>query len=436
MLDQDKFIDNFVELGGIKDTEGERYLKSRRINVLPRKGIRFSNYEMEPETRRAMSGLISVMTDDRMRINYIHKTFIERGEKAKNINAKKLYTANGLAKISCDTCGIDSGQSSAVRMFDCENTIGIAEGMETALSTTQIYDVLFMVPFSEANATVSKYVTETSDPRYGLPEIYTLTTGGYGGGTGSSVNVSTMKVHHSRIIHIAEGTLENETFGIPRLQSILNRLDDLEKVVGGSSEIYWLNGRGGLNLNADKDTEIADPDKLGEHIADYEHNLTRVLKTKGISVNPIELSVHDPSNHVSVILDLISGATGIPKRILTGSERGELSSNQDENNWQARVDERRNNYCEPLMLRPIIDYFINIGILTKTDYKITWPELFTLSQKDKADIALKTAQAISTYMSNPESEMVMPVQQFVEDILGQEYREDDIAREFTKDENE
>lgn len=354
------------------------------------------------------------------------KNFIELSQKLKLFNViNRADKLSGLGRYSVIYIGLS----------DINSNEGITAEMQAG-KFSDIGDILFIAPFSEANATVGKYVTETSDPRYGLPEIYTLTTGGYGGDTGSSVNVTTMRVHHSRIIHIAEGTLENETFGIPRLQSILNRLDDLEKVVGGSSEIYWLNGRGGLNLNADKDTEIADPDKLGEHIADYEHNLTRVLKTKGISVNPIELSVHDPSNHVSVILDLISGATGIPKRILTGSERGELSSNQDENNWQARVDERRNNYCEPLILRPIIDYFINIGILTKTDYKITWPELFTLSQKDKADIALKTAQAISTYMSNPESEMVMPVQQFVEDVLGQEYREADIAREFTKDETE
>ena len=354
------------------------------------------------------------------------KKFIELSQKLKLFNIiNRADKLSGLGRYSVIYVGLN----------DINAKSGVTAETEAG-KFSDINDILFMAPFSEANASVTEYVNDTSDPRYGLPKIYTLTTGGYGGDTGSSVNTSTMRVHHSRIIHIAEGTLENETFGTPRLQPILNRLDDLEKVVGGSSEIYWLNGRGGLHLNADKDTEIANPEKLSEHIETYAHELTRVIKTKGISLNPIEQNIHDPSNHVSVILDLISGATGIPKRILTGSERGELASSQDENNWQARVDERRNNYCEPLILRPIIDYFINIGILKSTSYKIVWPELFTLSQKDKAEIALKTAQAISAYMSNPESEMVMPIKQFVEDVLGQEYREDDIAREFTKDENE
>lgn len=354
------------------------------------------------------------------------KNFIELSQRLKLFNV--INRADKLSGLGCYSVIY-------IGLSDIDKEKGVTAEKQAG-NFSDIKDILFMAPFSEANADVTEYVKDVSDPRYGLPKIYTLTTGGYGGNNGDSVNVTTMRVHHSRIIHIAEGTLENETFGTPRLQSILNRLDDLEKVVGGSSEIYWLNGRGGLNLNADKDTEIANPEKLGEHIDEYEHNLTRVLKTKGISVNPIQLNVHDPSNHVSVILDLISGATGIPKRILTGSERGELASNQDENNWQARVDERRNNYCEPLILRPIIDYFISRGVLEKSKYKITWPELFTLSQKDKADVALKTSQAISTYMSNPESEMIVPARQFVEDILGQEYREEDIAREFTKDENE
>ena len=37
---------------------------------------------------------------------------------------------------------------------------------------------------------------------------------------------------------------------------------------------------------------------------------------------------------------MISAETGIPKRILTGSERGELASSQDRDNWFERYPER------------------------------------------------------------------------------------------------
>ena len=40
------------------------------------------------------------------------------------------------------------------------------------------------------------------------------------------------KVHWTRVIHIAESTLENPIYGIPRLRPVYNRLMDIEKVTG------------------------------------------------------------------------------------------------------------------------------------------------------------------------------------------------------------
>ena len=234
-------------------------------------------------------------------------------------------------------------------------------------------------------------------------------------------------------LHVAEGMLENDVFGIPRLQPVLNRLDDLEKVVGGGSEIFWLNGRGGLNLNADKDMDIRDPEKLQEHAEDYAHQLTRILKTRGVDVRTLELSIADPDKHVSVLLDLIAGTTGIPKRILIGSERGELASSQDENNWTNRVKERRDNFCEPLMLRPFIDRLIALGALPQVeDYQIIWPNVVTLSALSRADIAQKVSQSIATYV-NSVGDTLIPAQQFVEEVLDMEYRVDEVMEKENSD---
>ena len=81
------------------------------------------------------------MTDDRMKIAYLHKTFITNGRKTEGINAKKLFTATGLTRHECVSCGAQSLDTAAVRLFNCGSTLGVAEGLETALSTTQIYDV-------------------------------------------------------------------------------------------------------------------------------------------------------------------------------------------------------------------------------------------------------------------------------------------------------
>lgn len=135
------FIDHFCQLSDIKGTEAEEYLLSRGIKTLPKKGVRFSNLEYESETKKQSSAIVSVMTDDRMKISYMHKTFLTNGEKTAGINAKKLYTANGLSKHECSSCGSQTLDTAAVRLFNCGRILGIAEGLETALSTTQIYDV-------------------------------------------------------------------------------------------------------------------------------------------------------------------------------------------------------------------------------------------------------------------------------------------------------
>jgi putative DNA primase/helicase len=135
------FIDDFVGLGYLDGTEGEDYLRSRGITIRPKKGVRFSNLEYESESEKQMSAIVSVMTNDRMKISFIHKTFLKDGKKAEGINAKKIYTAEGLAKQHCNECGLSSSESIAVRLFDCKPTLGIAEGLETALSATQIYNV-------------------------------------------------------------------------------------------------------------------------------------------------------------------------------------------------------------------------------------------------------------------------------------------------------
>jgi hypothetical protein len=312
--------------------------------------------------------------------------------------------------------------------------IGVRDGKdinEPLESVRSADDIMYLTPFSEENAQIQKYDENPYSERYGLPELYSLQVGGYSGSSYTLMASKTLQVHHSRVIHIAEGTLENDVFGIPRLQPILNRLVDLEKVVGGAAEIFWINGRGGLSLNAAKDTEIINPEDIQEHAENYVHQISRILKTKNMDVKTLEFSIHDPDMHVSTILDLISGTTGIPKRILVGSERGELASSQDENNWVSRVIERRDNFCEPIVLRTFIDKMILIGALPSVkEYYINWPDLVVPSNLDRAKIAVDKSSAIATYVNSLGGDTIIPPKQFVEEILGMPYLEEDLVDMF------
>ncbi len=310
--------------------------------------------------------------------------------------------------------------------------IGVNDGKdfkEPLEKVGSIDSISYLMPFSEVNAQITVYDTDVKSERYGLPKTYTLQTGGYAGDASSTMPETSLTVDHSRVIHIAEGTLENDVFGTPRLEAIYNRLEDLEKVVGGSSEIFWLNGRGGINLNADKETTIDDPEKLQEHAEAYINQLTRILKTQGMDVKTLNLAVDPPDRHVSVLLDLICGTVAIPKRIIIGSERGELASSQDENNWSNRIIERRENFCEPLILRPFIDKMIEIGALpNEPSYDVIWPDLTSVSENDKAEIASKKAAAIASYVNAVGADLMIPPEQFVTEIMGLEFHQEEIDK--------
>ena len=65
-----------------------------------------------------------------------------------------------------------------------------------------------------------------------------------------------------------------------------------------------------------------DEDALLKQLDEYEHNLRRIFINRGISMESMSPQVSDPSSHVDIQIQMISAQTGIPKRILTGSERG------------------------------------------------------------------------------------------------------------------
>jgi hypothetical protein len=296
---------------------------------------------------------------------------------------------------------------------------------------------VYMMPYGEENAKVHTFEKNTSNPRFGKPLTYQLTIPDVSSGVyqspqrpGAPNGGRTIEVHFSRTLHFAQGLLDNEVYGRPILEKVYNKLDDLDKIVGGGAEMYWLNSRGGLSLNAEKDAKVADPTALTQHAEDYVNQLSRILKTQGMTVTPLQFRIEPNKDQFEAVISLISGATEIPRRILLGSEEGKLASSQDEDNWLSRVKERRTRFSEPVMLRPLIKMFIEHGMLPKPKddkYKVKWPDLLSASEKDQADIAVKKAQAISAYVNAPGADLILTPRQFTEEVLKHPYLEAEIA---------
>ena len=273
--------------------------------------------------------------------------------------------------------------------------------------------LLYVKPLGQPSAQISEWETDTKNPRYGFPSIYNVTIASMDGDF-----VQEIQVHHSRIIHVAgEDLLENELYGSPRLEVVFNRLKDLEKLTGGSAEMFWRGARPGYQGDANPDYQVTGdtlPD-LQDQLDEYENNLRRVLVTQGVNLKPLATQVSDPSAHVDIQIQMIAAVTGIPKRILVGSERGELASSQDQGSWFDFVQSRREEYAEPGIVRPFVDRLIEIGIIAKPveSYSVEWSSLFEQSEADEATVGKTRAETLKSYSSAPTNQDIIPPDSFL-----------------------
>ncbi len=281
-------------------------------------------------------------------------------------------------------------------------------------------ELIYVKPLSEGSADITKWQENSTDARFGLPEIYELIVRSSEDGSGTE---EIIRVHHSRIVHAQSSELlESETHGVPRLQAVFNRLKDLEKLVGASAEMFWRGARPGYQGKVDEDFQVTDDftETIQNQINEFEHNLRRIMINEGVDLKALEMQIADPAAHVDVQLQMIAAVTGIPKRILTGSELGELASTQDLTNWLSVIASRREEYTEPIIVRPFINRCIEYGILPapKDDYSIQWTDLWTVSAKEKASIGETMAKTIAAYGGNPNNESIIPPNSFYKLILG------------------
>lgn len=276
-------------------------------------------------------------------------------------------------------------------------------------------EIAYVMPYSAASVKIIETEDKTDSPRFSLPLIYDITMK-------SGQSTTQRRVHWSRVIHISEDNLENDTHGTPALESVFNRLQDLEKVAGASAEGYWLGAFPGLTFNVAPDAKIGTQDlpDFKDQIDEYEHGLRRMLRLQGIDVKSLAIQVADPSKHIDILLTLIAAGKEIPKRILMGSERGELSSSQDERGWMMTVDARRRQHCEPTIIRQFIDRCITVGALPvpPNGYTVVWPDLLTRSDKEIAEVGQMRAATLKAYVEAIGAESIVPLRLALKKLLG------------------
>ncbi len=297
-------------------------------------------------------------------------------------------------------------------------------------------DLMYVRPLAEYHAAISELEGNTASPRYGQPLFYNLTfadptsasgTNGVPVGTDAGVK----EVHWSRVIHIADNTDDSDIYGVPRMQQHYRRLLDLRKVYAGSAEMYWQGAFPGFSFDANpdlEDEEEMDIETVQEQIQLYMDHLQRYLASTGGTFRSLAPQVVDPTPQIQAYITIICAVLGCPLRIFLGSESGVLASELDKTAWNRRISQRQVLYCEPMIVRKIFNRLNELEVLGSVSdgfkYKVSWTDLNALSDKDKADVALKRAQTMLQYLSSG-GEKIVPLEFAYEMLFGMTRAEGD-----------
>tara|TARA_A100000172_G_C3044260_1_gene111829 strand:+ start:12475 stop:13428 length:954 start_codon:yes stop_codon:yes gene_type:complete len=115
----------------LQNTDAEKYLKNRGIHIFPNNdSLRYShNYEYDHTKGLYFPSMVAKVLSHAGTYSYTHMTFIFKGEKIGLDPARKIYSIGSGSK------------GAAIRLFNYKKVLGVAEGIESAMSASQTYDI-------------------------------------------------------------------------------------------------------------------------------------------------------------------------------------------------------------------------------------------------------------------------------------------------------
>jgi hypothetical protein len=263
----------------------------------------------------------------------------------------------------------------------------------------------------DATCSIREFDIDPNSPRYGEAAFYQFKR---------APNASTQldsAIHWSRIIHVADELLDDDVYGTPALEAVWNLFDDLYKVTGGGSEAFWLRAKNAMHVDFDKTMGL--PGKPGAQLSaqltpeqrksfeekaeKLQHQIDSVMVTKGATITQLSSATANIKDPADAIITQIAGTKAIPKRILVGSEMGQLASGQDKDNWNTAVQDKRTNWAFPGLVKPLAQRLLDYGYLpplkTKNTFFVEWPIIEDLTEDEKAKYALDLANVNKSYGS-------------------------------------
>lgn len=291
--------------------------------------------------------------------------------------------------------------------------LGVDDGQELSTPLTfqpgaQTRRLLYVRVFPESLAQISYREVDRTNPRFGQPVMYNVTfdnpddMGALGSGT---VGVSG-QVHWTRVVHIVDNPYKgSEIIGAPRAKVCLNNVLSLQKLYGGSAEMYWKGAFPGLAINTHPQLGgdvMINKTTTKEQIEQYMNGLQRYLLLMGMSANSLAPQVVDPSPQIDKQIEAICIKGGYPVPVFKGYEVGENAGSMNTEEWHARVKQRQMFHITPRVICPFFNRLVNIGVLPvpTQGYRVYWPDITSQSEKDRAQIGAIKISTIANYLKS------------------------------------
>ena len=279
----------------------------------------------------------------------------------------------------------------------------------------------YLQVFGESSLKIADFERREFHPRLNRPTFYEISVPDP---TGLSQGSTPLRVHHSRVLHLADNRASSEVFGVPRLRPVFNRVQDIRKLLGSSAEMFYKGAFPGLAFKnpsgLTEQVEFTDENlrALKKQFKDYWNRIQRALYLENLDVAQLLPQIADPTAHLTQQYIALAAALRVPLPILLGHQAGQLAGTQDSQLWHNRLSGRQRMYLDPFVIRPFVKRLVQLGVLPEPRRVIiTWPDLNSLSEEMKAEISLKKAQALAQYVTGKIQTICTPKQFWVE-VMG------------------
>jgi len=274
--------------------------------------------------------------------------------------------------------------------------LGLPGSPNLPARNAKIEDIKYISAHGAGAVDVVKFEENAQDERFGLPLIYRIRIDRPGLPQSSGL---AKEVHWTRIVHIVDRPLNGRLVSKPRLAPMYNLLDDILKVAGSSAETFWLVANRGMQVDIDKEMQLGAEDEaaLSAELDEYQHQLRRTIRTRGVKINSLGTDPVDPNNVFMSLIGLLAAASNIPQRILLGAEAGQLASAQDRANWAEYIGRLQRTFAEPYVLLPFFQRMEGLGIIPKglsEGLKYKWPDPFHQNPLEESQTMSAKARAL------------------------------------------